>query len=162
MTLACIGTPQHLHLPCLSSLLPMSWWNCPLGNPILFLALPHFQRCLGCPRLRTCYLGLPPVHPPLSLSPVASHRQTPSRGSVESVWQSFCIYPPRAQELLQDASFPPFLLTLVPPVLHISTKMWTFLHKGTATFLQFPSSDGQLFIVMVESDKRKKMKNSEK
>jgi hypothetical protein len=56
---------------------------------------------MGCQRLRTWYGGCP-LSNPCHVGSVASHRQMPTQGHVESIWQSSRIHLPRAQELWLD------------------------------------------------------------
>jgi hypothetical protein len=85
--------------PC--SLLPsaLGLTEPPLGPPFCSQVFCGIQRCLRCPKLRTCYLwplwGPETSDCPLSTSPwtprtgsIASHSQTPTWGHVESVWES--------------------------------------------------------------------------
>jgi hypothetical protein len=94
--------PSTPSLPALSSLWYWGW----VRHPWVQL-FSGSQRCLGCPRLRTCYLW-PPWDPetsdwPLSthcgLGSMASHSQTPTWGCVESLRLSSISAHPEHQNL---------------------------------------------------------------
>jgi hypothetical protein len=109
-TVARMGTTQCPFSPC--PLLPSAPGMTELPPPICFqLFRSPFQQYLGWERLRTCYLGLPLVHPLLCWDPVASCNQTPTQGRV-IVRQSSRICPLRAPELWWDMGF--LLLSLFP------------------------------------------------
>jgi hypothetical protein len=80
------------------------------GVPILFSALPRCPTVSGMPKAENLLPRTAPCPPPAELGSVTSHNQTPTRGHMESMRQSFCVCSPRAPELWQDAGFLPFLL----------------------------------------------------
>jgi hypothetical protein len=96
------------------------------------------QWWLGCPRLRTCCLGLPLVHPRLRRGPVPSHSQTPTRSCMESLRLSSQIRPPRAPELWWDEGFFP---TLSFPHTHCQTVVFPVLDS-------FHSGESLLFLIV--------------
>jgi hypothetical protein len=105
-TLTHVGTTQHLPLSLPSPPFgPRADWAAPRA-PILFSALPWYPVVSGMPKAENLVPRTAPCPPPAELGPVASHNQTPTQGSVESVGQSFHVRPPRALELWQDEGFP--------------------------------------------------------
>jgi hypothetical protein len=51
--------PSAPSLFALPSLRTWGWWSCPPGPPFCSQLFLGVQLCLGCPRLRTCYLWPP-------------------------------------------------------------------------------------------------------
>jgi hypothetical protein len=91
--------------------------------PILFSALlrcpavsgmPKTENLLSLASMRPRDLRLPLVQPLGNWGSVASHSQTPTRGWVEGMRQSFHIRPPRAPELWQDTFSPTLFISPCP------------------------------------------------
>ena len=114
------GTALHPLSPCFS--LPFSPRDdrAAPGAPILFSALPRCPAVSGMPETENLLslasarprdLGLPLFHPPppppARWGSVASHSQTPTRGHVESMWQSSCFHLPRAGHGFSPTPFIP-------------------------------------------------------
>ena len=98
---------NHPALPFIRALSFLWPWGCPSHpwGPHSVLSNSEVSS-VECQRLRTCYLGLPLVHPPPSWGPVASHSQTHT-GVTCKACSSPSVHLPRARELWRDAGFLP-------------------------------------------------------
>ena len=115
-TLACVGTTQYLPLSLPSPPFGPRDDRAAPGAPIPFSALLWCPSVYGMPEAGNLVPRTAPCPPPSELGYMASHSQTPTRGRIESVRQSFHFCPPRAPELWWDSGFSPTLFIPLRPL----------------------------------------------